>query len=202
MSENREWGAGWPVRGLLICLLSLVFILTGFPAQAARPETIYAVPAEIMKESKGTTPTLPLSEYKGKVLLIVNVASKCGFTKQYKGLEELHRKYKERGLAVLGFPSNDFGGQEPGTEAEIVKFCQTNFGVTFPVYAKLHAKGENISPLFEWLTGKESPYPGEVRWNFEKFLVSRQGKLMARFPSKSAPDAPELIDAIEKELAK
>jgi len=187
---------------LLICLLSLVFILTGFPAQAARPETIYAVPAEIMKESKGTTPTLPLSEYKGKVLLIVNVASKCGFTKQYKGLEELHRKYKERGLAVLGFPSNDFGGQEPGTEAEIVKFCQTNFGVTFPVYAKLHAKGENISPLFEWLTGKESPYPGEVRWNFEKFLVSRQGKLMARFPSKSAPDAPELIDAIEKELAK
>ncbi|HPB32601.1 MAG TPA: glutathione peroxidase, partial [Candidatus Sumerlaeota bacterium] len=120
-----------------------------------------------MKESKGTTPTLPLSEYKGKVLLIVNVASKCGFTKQYKGLEELHRKYKERGLAVLGFPSNDFGGQEPGTEAEIVKFCQTNFGVTFPVYAKLHAKGENISPLFEWLTGKESPYPGEVRWNFE-----------------------------------
>lgn len=167
---------------------------------AARPDTIYDIPVEPMKIAGETSPTKTLSAYKGRVLLIINVASKCGFTKQYKGLEELYLKYKDRGFTILGFPCNDFGGQEPGTEEEIVKFCQVNFGVTFPLFAKLHAKGENISPLFEWLTGKESPLPGEVKWNFEKFLINRQGKLAGRFPSKTAPDSKELIDAIEREL--
>lgn len=143
-----------------------------------------------------------LAPYRGKVALVVNVASKCGFTKQYAGLQKLYDTYRERGLVLLGFPSNDFLGQEPGTNAEIQQFCTLNFGVTFPLFAKIPVKGDDKHPLFAWLTDN-TLHPGmggEVSWNFNKFLVGRDGKLAARFGSRTTPDAQELIDAIEKAL--
>lgn len=144
---------------------------------------------------------IKLDEYKGKVLLIVNVASYCGYTRQYSGLEELNKKYGEQGLEVLGFPCNDFGAQEPGTNEEIVQFCETKYGVTFDLFDKVHAKGASQHPLYETLTSSVNP-TGEVAWNFEKFLISKQGEVVARFKSGVAPNDPELIKAIEAELAK
>ena len=142
-----------------------------------------------------------LSEYAGKVLLIVNVASYCGYTSQYKGLEELNQQYRDRGLRILGFPCNDFGAQEPGTNEEIAKFCETKFGVTFELFDKLHAKGSQQHPLYEKLTKNVNPQ-GDVAWNFEKFLIDKQGEIVARFTSSVTPDSPQLIEAIETELAK
>lgn len=139
-----------------------------------------------------------LSEYKGKVLLIVNVASKCGFTKQYAGLQELYEKYADRGLVVLGFPSNNFMGQEPGTNEEIAQFCSTRFGVTFPMFGKIDVKGDGIHPLYAWLTAH--PNGNKVSWNFNKFLVGRNGDLITHFGSRTAPDDPKLIEAIESAL--
>ncbi len=142
-----------------------------------------------------------LGEYAGKVLLIVNVASKCGYTPQYKGLEELSQKYSAAGLRVLGFPCNDFGAQEPGSNPEIVNFCTTKYGVTFELFDKVRAKGTQQHPLYAKLTSAVDP-KGEVSWNFEKFLVSKQGEVVARFRSSVGPDSPELIAAIDRELAK
>lgn len=142
-----------------------------------------------------------LSAYAGKVLLIVNVASYCGYTSQYKGLEELNQQYGELGLKVLGFPCNDFGAQEPGTNEEIAQFCDTKYGVTFELFDKLHAKGSQQHPLYEKLTQTVNPQ-GDVAWNFEKFLISKQGEIVARFTSSVAPDSSQLIQAIETELAK
>ncbi|PAW81174.1 MAG: glutathione peroxidase [Pedosphaera sp. Tous-C6FEB] len=143
-----------------------------------------------------------LKPYAGKVLLIVNVASQCGATPQYGGLEQLHKQHGPRGLAVLGFPCNDFGAQEPGTAAEIKQFCTTNYKVTFPLFAKTRiADGPEQHPLFAALTGKGSPLPGPVTWNFSKFLVGRDGKLLARFDSNTEPDDDALVKAIEKALA-
>lgn len=159
--------------------------------------SIYDIPVEPMKE-ESTAPTTgtTLAPYRGKVLLIVNVASKCGFTKQYTGLEALHRRFKDRGLAVVGFPSNDFKGQEPGSEAEIVQFCRAKYDVTFPLYAKIPVTGAAKAPLYQFLTNGR----GEVGWNFNKFLVARDGRVLTHFESKVAPDSPELIAAIEKAL--
>ncbi|MCS7025751.1 MAG: glutathione peroxidase [Bryobacteraceae bacterium] len=140
----------------------------------------------------------PLSNYKGKVLLIVNVASRCGYTPQYAGLESLYQKYKDRGLVVLGFPANNFGGQEPGSDEEIKQFCTRNYNVTFPMFSKISAKGSDIAPLYQFLTQGS----GEVRWNFTKFLVNGDGKVIARFEPSVRPDAPELIAAIENALKK
>lgn len=142
-----------------------------------------------------------LSEYAGKVLLIVNVASYCGYTPQYEGLERLNQEYKEAGLRVLGFPSNDFGAQEPGTNEEIVQFCTSNYGVTFELFDKVHAKGLQQHPLYARLTNAVEP-TGPVAWNFEKFLVNKQGEVVARFKSSVKPYSPELIATIESELAK
>jgi glutathione peroxidase len=142
-----------------------------------------------------------LSEYAGKVLLIVNVASYCGYTGQYSGLEKLNKKYHNAGLRVLGFPSNDFGAQEPGTNEEIVTFCDKNYGVTFDLFDKVHAKGSGKHPLYERLTSSIKPV-GDVSWNFEKFVVSKNGEVVARFKSGTTPEAPELIEIIERELAK
>ncbi len=142
-----------------------------------------------------------LAEYKGKVLLIVNVASYCGYTRQYSGLEELNKKYGEQGLEVLGFPCNDFGAQEPGTNEEIAQFCETKYGVTFDLFDKVHAKGARQHPLYQTLTSSVTP-TGEVAWNFEKFLINKQGEVVARFKSAVTPNDPELIKAIEAELAK
>ena len=142
-----------------------------------------------------------LSEYAGKVLLIVNVASYCGFTPQYRGLEKLYQKYQAQGLRVLAFPCNDYGMQEPDSNEKIAQFCSTKYGVSFELFDKVHAKGAEQHPLYQRLTTSVSP-TGDVGWNFEKFLVGKDGEIVARFKSSVAPDSPELIAAIEKELAK
>ncbi len=142
-----------------------------------------------------------LSSYRGKALLIVNTASECGYTPQYAGLEALYEKYKDRGLVVLGFPCNDFGGQEPGDEQQVATFCQKNYGVTFPMFAKVHAKGPEQAPLYKTLTQDTGAgITGEVKWNFTKFLVDPQGKVVARFEPKVEPMAGELVAAVEKVL--
>ncbi|MBC8043430.1 MAG: glutathione peroxidase [Rhizobacter sp.] len=141
-----------------------------------------------------------LADYKGKVMLIVNVASECGYTPQYAGLEVLHKKYQSQGLVVLGFPSNDFGGQEPGTNAEIKKFCSDTYNVSFALFDKVHAKGSEQHPLYKKLTSEAVP-AGDIGWNFEKFLIGRDGNIVGRFKSKVTPDSKELTDAIEKALA-
>ncbi|MBD2088411.1 glutathione peroxidase [Microcoleus sp. FACHB-1515] len=142
-----------------------------------------------------------LSEYAGQVLLIVNVASYCGYTPQYKGLEQLNQQYRDRGLRILAFPSNDFGAQEPGTIAEIQAFCDRNYGVTFEIFDKVRAKGSQKHPLYARLTEAIAP-SSEVSWNFEKFLVSKSGEVVGRYRSSVAPTSPELVEAIERELAK
>jgi glutathione peroxidase len=141
---------------------------------------------------------VPLAGFKGKPVLIVNVASKCGFTPQYAGLESLYQKYKDRGLVIVGVPANNFGGQEPGTNEEIATFCKRNYGVTFPMMSKVSVAGADKTPLYEYLTSNTG---GEVKWNFTKFLVGKDGKIAARFESKVKPDDPELTAAIEKALA-
>jgi glutathione peroxidase len=141
---------------------------------------------------------VPLSEYKGKVALVVNVASRCGYTPQYTALEATYRKYKDRGFVVLGFPANNFKSQEPGTNAEIQEFCKRTYDVTFPMFSKISVLGEDKAPLYKYLT---SQMGSEIEWNFTKFLVDGDGKVLARFPSKVTPDSPEVTAAIEKALA-
>jgi glutathione peroxidase len=143
---------------------------------------------------------IKLSDYEGKTLLIVNVASACGLTKQYTGLEELYHKYKEKGLVVLGFPCNQFGAQEPGSEEEIQTFCSTKYSVTFPLFSKIEVNGENKSPLYEILNGATASYPGDITWNFEKFLINTKGDVVSRFSPKTTPEDTELVNAIEKEV--
>jgi len=145
---------------------------------------------------------IPLSSYKGKVLLFVNVASKCGNTPQYKGLEELYNRYKEKGLMILGFPANNFKAQEPGTDAEIKTFCETNYGVTFDMFSKISVKGDDQHPLYKFLTSADTDpeYSGDVRWNFQKYLVNREGKIVGKFDPKLTPLDDVLIQAIEKAL--
>ena len=141
------------------------------------------------------------ADYKGMVLLIVNVASYCGYTPQYHGLEELNQQYGDRGLRVLGFPCNDFGAQEPGTNAEIADFCELNYGISVELFDKIHAKGSQQHPLYKILTNSVEP-KGDVAWNFVKFLIGKQGEVVARFGSGVTPTSSELIQAIEAELAK
>ena len=143
-----------------------------------------------------------LSAFKGKVLLIVNVASKCGFTGQYEGLEKLYTTYTNRGFVVLGFPANDFLGQEPGTEAEIKSFCTLTYGVTFPMFAKISVKGKAIHPLYAFLISKENnpKFGGAISWNFNKFLIRRDGAIVGRFGSSTKPDDKELVAAVEQTL--
>jgi len=138
-----------------------------------------------------------LLQLKGKAVLIVNVASKCGYTKQYAGLEALFKKYKDRGLVIVGVPANDFGSQEPGSDAEIKQFCTRTYNVTFPMLSKVSVKGSAIAPLYSYLTAAQG---GDVKWNFTKFLIGKDGKAAARFEPKVTPDAPELAEAIERLL--
>ena len=144
-----------------------------------------------------------LNKYKGNVLLVVNVASKCGYTPQYEGLQATYAKYKDRGFYVLGFPANNFGSQEPGTETEIKEFCTSKYHVTFPMFAKISVKGEDQDPLYKFLTSKETnpDFDGDIKWNFSKFLIDRKGKVVARFEPKVKPDSDEVNAAIEKYLA-
>ena len=142
-----------------------------------------------------------LKAFNGKVVLLVNVASQCGYTPQYKGLEAVHQKYKSKGFSVVGFPCNDFGRQEPGTPAEIKAFCSSNYSVTFPLMEKIVVKGQGQHPLYAALTGKDSPFPGDVKWNFGKFLVGKDGKILKRWDSGTEPTSAEVAKAIEDALA-
>jgi glutathione peroxidase len=144
----------------------------------------------------------PLAEYRGKVVLIVNVASKCGYTPQYTGLEKIYEKYKDQGFVILGFPANNFGGQEPGTNEEIKTFCSSKYQVTFPMYSKVSVKGADSTPLYQFLTDKQTnpATAGEIKWNFTKFLVDRNGKVIARFEPAITPESADVTGAIEKAL--
>ena len=143
-----------------------------------------------------------LEDYRGKVLLIVNVASKCGFTPQYQGLEALYEKYKERGLVILGFPANNFMWEEPGTNEEIKSFCTLTYGVSFPMFAKISVRGRDIHPLYDHLTSKKTNprSGGRIKWNFNKFLVDRSGEIVARFDSRVVPEDPRIVTAVEEAL--
>lgn len=145
-----------------------------------------------------------LKSYKGKVLLVVNTASKCGYTPQYEGLEKIYGKYKEQGFVILGFPANNFGAQEPGTNEEIKEFCTLKYKVSFPMFAKISVKGDDIHPLYAYLTSKETnpDFGGEITWNFNKFLIGRDGKILNRFSSKDKPEDEKVTTAIEEALAK
>lgn len=145
-----------------------------------------------------------LRQYYGHVILMVNVASECGLTPQYKGLQELYSKYKDKGFLVLGFPANEFGGQEPGSDTEIKAFCSKNYNVTFPMFSKVVVKGEDICPLFAYLTSKDADHKhgGEIKWNFNKFLIDRNGKVIGRFEPRVAPDAEKLMQEVEEALEK
>ena len=176
--------------------------------------SLYDIPLKRIDGSDAT-----LGDYRGYVLLVANVASKCGLTPQYDALEKLHESYRDRKFAVLGFPANDFAGQEPGSNEEILEFCRTTFGVQFPMFAKIAVTGEAKHPLYKALTAAQPETPGrekmeavlrgykiapnaapEVLWNFEKFLIGRNGQVVARFAPDTVPDAPEIVQAIESEL--
>jgi glutathione peroxidase len=165
-------------------------------ALAAAPETPMSLYDLSVNTLEGAPQ--PLSTYKGKVALVVNVASECGFTPQYQGLEKLYEAYKGKGLVLLGFPSNDFGAQEPGDAKQIREFCSTKFHVTFPMFEKVKTKGAGQSPVYELLAKKD----GGPKWNFHKYLVGKDGQVVAAFPSKVAPDSPELEKAIGEALAR
>jgi len=145
---------------------------------------------------------VPLSRYKGKVLLIVNVASQCGYTPQYEGLQKLFQEYKEKGLVVLGFPANNFGGQEPGSNKEIQQFCQTEYGVTFDMFEKISVKGDDQHPLYQYLTSAKinGELVGDIRWNFEKFLIGKNGDILSRYDKKVEPLSEQLVRDIENAL--
>jgi glutathione peroxidase len=156
------------------------------------PSPLYDIPVDRIDGSQAS-----LSDYAGRVLLVVNVASKCGLTPQYDGLEALYRTYKDKGLTVLGFPANDFKGQEPGTNEEIQDFCRLTYGVDFPMFAKISVTGDDRHPLYDALAGDQ-----DISWNFEKFLIGRDGAVAARFAPKTEPNDPAVVAAIESELAK
>jgi glutathione peroxidase len=149
------------------------------------------------------TPT-PLANFKGKVMLVVNVASQCGYTPQYEGLQALYVKYKDQGFVIAGFPANNFGGQEPGTNEEIGAFCKSKYGVTFPMFAKISVKGSDKAPLYQFLTDKNAnpKTGGEIQWNFTKFLVDRNGRVIQRFEPAVEPESGELVSAVEAALKK
>jgi glutathione peroxidase len=186
---------------LVCCLLSACFsaFIAGAGFAADKP------PAALdfrMKSLDGKE--VDLNKYQGKVVLIVNVASKCGLTPQYEQLQSLHEKYGPKGLAILAFPCNQFGGQEPGSAEEIRQFCDAKYGVTFPVFGKIEVNGDGAAPLYKHLTALDvkPKGPGKIDWNFEKFVIDRQGEVVARFAPRTKPDAQEVIEVIEAELAK
>lgn len=174
----------------------LSFLLMVAMVTTENGETVYEFKLNLIDGKE-----VEMSEFKGKVLLIVNTASECGFTPQYNGLQAIYDKYKDRGFYVLGFPANNFGGQEPGTNEEIQEFCRVNFGVNFPLFSRISVKGEQIHPFFEYLVNTENEdFTGEIGWNFEKFLVDRNGNLLRRFKSSVKPESQDITRAIEQML--
>lgn len=198
MNTIRQWFA--------VCLLVTGCVLT-IPGAVAEEETMMETPAEkgfygfVLNDIDGNP--VKMEQFQGKVLLVVNVASKCGFTRQYEGLQNLYAKYKDQGLVILGFPANDFGGQEPGTNEEIKAFCSTRYQVSFPMFSKISVKGDDQHPLFAYLTsgGGNAELAGAISWNFNKFLVDRKGNLIARFGSTDAPEGKKILAAVEEALA-
>ena len=177
-------------------IMFLILMMAALKDASAEEAKIYGFQ---MKTIDGKE--VSLGDFKGKALLIVNVASRCGFTPQYEGLEKLYEKYKGRGLEILGFPANNFMGQEPGTNEEIKKFCGLKYKVTFPMFSKISVKGKDIHPLYRYLT-QESGLDGDISWNFNKFLVSPEGKIVARFGSRTEPLSKELEEKLESILPK
>lgn len=175
-----------------LTLFATFFLMTGM----LHAGSIYDIAVKDI-DGKDTT----IAAYKGKVVLIVNVASHCGYTPQYQNLEAVYKKYKNQGFVVLGFPCNQFGGQEPGTNEEIKQFCTSKYDVTFPLFDKIEVNGANRHPLYVTLAGDASPFPGNIKWNFTKFLISKDGKIINRFDSKVEPDSAEATAAIEAALA-
>jgi glutathione peroxidase len=183
-------------------LAGIALMLTGASARAAEGDNVKGPLDFKMKDIKGKE--LDLSQYKGKVVLLVNVASRCGYTPQYRGLEKLYEDYKDKGLVVIGIPANEFGKQEPGSNEQILEFCETNYKVTFPLLSKVVVKGEGMVPLYEYLTSKKNnpEHGGDIQWNFTKFLVGRDGQVKARFEPAVKPDSEEMVGVVQKELEK
>lgn len=167
-----------------------------FSAMTVHAQSLYEIAVKDIDGKAGT-----LAPYRGRVLLIVNVASACGYTPQYQGLQAVYKSYEKLGLSVLGFPCNQFGGQESGSNAEIKEFCSSKFHVSFPMFDKIAVNGTQRHPLYVALAGKGSPFPGDISWNFNKFLVGRDGKIIARFDSDAEPESAEVVKAIEAALA-
>jgi glutathione peroxidase len=182
--------------------LLLAAVVAACVASASGQESPAGALAFKMKSITGQE--VNLADYQGKVLLIVNVASKCGYTPQYAQLESLYEKYKDRGVVVLGFPCNQFLWQEPGGDEQIAEFCSKTYGVKFPMFSKVEVNGANASPLYKYLTSLETKPAGKgkISWNFEKFVVGKNGQVVARFAPRVAPDAPEVVSVIDAELAK
>lgn len=180
------------MKTILLIITSITFLMT----LTERAETVYQYELNTINGEN-----ISLSDYEGDLLLIVNTASECGFTPQYEGLQELYESYSDQGFKVLGFPANNFGGQEPGTDEEIAQFCEMNYGVSFPMFSKVSVKGEDQHPLFTHLTSADNPdFTGEISWNFEKFLVDRNGNVVRRFKSDVKPMSEELTNAISENL--
>jgi glutathione peroxidase len=181
----------------LIPVSLLAILAVAGPLAYAAMNNVAEIPVKDI-DGKDTT----LKGQKAKVLLVVNVASQCGLTPQYEALEKIHRKYQGKGFSVVGFPCNDFGSQEPGTPEEIKQFCKSKYNVSFPMMGKVHVKGAEQHPLFTALTGKDAAFPGDIKWNFGKFLVTADGKVLKRFEPKTTPEDPAVIEAIEAALGK
>lgn len=189
------------ITALLICAAALGFTLSSRasdkPGSGEKMTSIYDFSLKDIDHKE-----VSLSQYRGKVVMIVNVASRCGFTPQYEGLQKVYLKYKDRGLVILGFPANNFGFQEPGSDEEIKTFCSSKYSVTFPIFSKISVKGDDIHPLYKLLTSKETnpEFGGDIRWNFSKFLVDKNGKVVARFDPAVKPESDQVAQAIEKAL--
>jgi glutathione peroxidase len=192
------------MRRALLALTALALLTTAtvVPAEDKGDKKVPPALNFKLKDIKGKE--VDLANYKGKVILLVNVASRCGNTPQYKGLETLHEKYGKEGLAIIGVPCNDFGAQEPGTEDEIAKFCKDNYNVQFDMMSKVSVKGEAKDPLYKFLTSKDTnpKFGGEIEWNFAKFLIGRNGEVVGRFNARTKPESEEVTKAIEGELKK
>ena len=184
-------------------LLTLFILFATTTAVNAQPETKTMTGPLAYKLNDIAGKEVDLAEYKGKVVMIVNVASQCGYTRQYKTLQELFERYKDQGLVIIGVPANDFGAQEPGSNEEIAKFCQSKYNVTFPMMGKVVVKGEGQTPLYHYLTGKDSDpkFAGDIGWNFEKFLISRKGEVVGRFKSSADPLSDPVVTAVKAQLA-
>ena len=200
--SNFNSGRGYNGRMKKVAVLFAVLVTGMAFAQSRTGGNVPGVLNFTMNNINGQP--VNLSKYQGKVLLIVNTASECGYTYQYEGLQALHKKYSAQGLNLLGFPSNDFGQQEPGSNAEIQTFCKANYGVEFDMFSKVDVLGSSKVPLYDYLTSSatDPKFPGEIGWNFEKFLIGRDGQILARFKSDIEPMSAEVTGAIEAALAK